>query len=134
MDDDRPAPPVPSTAGFGRRLGATVIDLVLAGLVAALFTRPHLPGSSLSTGVWIVAHTFFVGFFGETPGMRLLGLHCTTPAGRVPGPPRALLRAVLILLIVPVLLTDETGRRWHDRLAGTTVGRQPRDTRAAQRP
>jgi uncharacterized RDD family membrane protein YckC len=128
MDEDQPAP---ETAGFGRRLTATVVDLVLAALVAALFTRPHPPGSSWSTAAWVIAHTLFVGFFSETPGMRLLGLRCRTPDGQAPGILRALLRAVLIALVVPVLLTDATGQRWHDRLAGTTVLRVPRRPRNA---
>jgi uncharacterized RDD family membrane protein YckC len=118
VDADRPA-----TAGFGRRLGGFAIDGVLAALVAALFTRPDPPGP-WSTLVFVVAHTLFVGFFGETPGMRLVGLRCTTPSGRNPGPLRALGRAILLVLLIPALLTDSTGRRWHDRLAGTDVVRR----------
>ncbi len=112
-----------SAAGFGRRLAALAIDCVLAALVAALFTRPE-PPKLVSALVFFVAHAFFVGFFGQTLGMRLLGIGCVRVAdGRPIGIPRAALRAILLQLVLPAAVADSDGRGWHDRAAGSVMVR-----------
>lgn len=112
-----------SPAGFGRRLAALAIDCVLAALVATLFTRPDPPGLA-SAAVFFLAHTFFVGLFGQTPGMRLLGIGCARFGGGGPvGIPRAALRALLLQLVLPAVVMDRDGRGWHDRAAGSVMVR-----------
>jgi uncharacterized RDD family membrane protein YckC len=72
--------------------------------------------------VLVLEYTFFVGFFGQTVGMRLLRLRCLgAGTGRPVGPVRALLRAVLLALVVPALIMDGERRGLHDRAAGTIV-------------
>lgn len=102
-------------------MAAFVVDALLCALVAGLFTYPDPPGG-WSTLVFLVAYTAFIGLFGESPGMRLLKIHCEGVAdGRPIGLGRALLRTVLIILLVPALLIMSDGRRWHDKVAGSTV-------------
>jgi uncharacterized RDD family membrane protein YckC len=110
-------------APFGRRVLALLVDCALSVLAAGLFERPQL-WSSL---VLIVEYTFFTGFFSETPGMRLLGLRCVSlPDGGPLGVPRALLRAVLLSLVLPAVVTDARGRGYHDRAARSMVVRAKR--------
>jgi uncharacterized RDD family membrane protein YckC len=108
-------------ASLGRRFGALMIDWLLCLLVARLFANPLTDGWA-PVGVLLVEYTFFVGFFGQTPGMRLLRLRCLgVGTGRPVGPVRALVRAVLLALVIPALIMDEQRRGWHDRAAGTIV-------------
>ncbi len=110
-------------AGFGRRLTALLIDLVLAALVAGLFTAPDLP-RNWSLLAWAVLTVFPVALFGMTTGMTLLGLRVLRVDGRqLVGVPRALLRTALLFLVVPAAMWDEDNRGLHDRAVGTVVVR-----------
>jgi uncharacterized RDD family membrane protein YckC len=114
-------------ASLGRRFGALLVDWLLCLLVARLFADPVTEGWA-PVGVLVVEYTFFVGFFGQTPGMRLLRLRCLgVGTGRPVGPVRALLRAVLLALVIPALVMDNQRRGWHDRAAGTIVTGPPFD-------
>jgi uncharacterized RDD family membrane protein YckC len=108
-------------ASLGRRFGALLIDWLLCLLIARLFANPVTEGWP-PVAVLILEYTFFVGFFGQTPGMRLLRLRCLgVGSGRPVGPVRALVRAVLLALVVPALIMDDERRGLHDRVAGTIV-------------
>ena len=112
-----------SLATFGSRVGAFVLDSIAAVLVAGLFTAPHLPESwSLLSFAVITVVTLVL--FGQTPGMRLVGLRLAHPR---PGARLALWRAVvrtaLLCLLVPALVVDADGRGLHDRLTDTAVVR-----------
>jgi uncharacterized RDD family membrane protein YckC len=112
-----------SVAPTSRRIAALVVDCALSALVAAFFTRPEAP-RLWSAVVLFVAYTFFTGFFGQTPGMRLLGIGCVRVAdGRPLGVPRAALRALLLQLVFPAAIMNSDGRGWHDRAAGSVVVR-----------
>jgi uncharacterized RDD family membrane protein YckC len=112
-------------ASIGRRFGALLIDWLLCLLVARLFADPVTEGWA-PVSVLILEYTFFVGFFGQTPGMRLLRLRCLgSGTGRPVGPIRALLRAVLLALVVPALIMDAERRGLHDRAVGTIVTGPP---------
>ena len=109
-------------ATLGRKAGAFLVDGILSALVAALFTGPHHPPGNWSLVVFALMYPVFIGFFGESPGMRLLGLRCQGVAdGRPIGLGRAALRTVLLVLLVPALLTGPDGRPWHDRIVGSIV-------------
>jgi len=109
-------------ASFGRRFAGLFVDWILCLLVAGLFGP--LNGSVWPVVVLIVQHTFFVGLFGQTPGMFVVRLRCVEPdSGRPIGLPRAALRAVLLVLLVPPLIMDADGRGLHDRAAGSAVTR-----------
>ena len=108
-------------ATWNPRIGAFLLDAIAAAFVAGLFTAPDLPGnwSLVAFGV-VTALTLMV--FGQTPGMRLLGLRLAHPRpGARLAPWRALVRTALLCLLVPALLVDADGRGLHDRLTGTAV-------------
>ncbi len=112
-----------SLAPFGRRIGAFLVDAVASALVAGLFTAPSLPGNwSLLPFVLITVATLVA--FGQTPGMRLLGLRLAhpRPAERL-APWRAVVRTALLMLLIPALVVDADGRGLHDRLTETAVVR-----------
>jgi uncharacterized RDD family membrane protein YckC len=112
-----------SLAPFGSRAAAFLVDAFGAALVAGLLTAPRLPGnwSLLSFGL-ITVGTLVA--FGQTPGMRLLGLRLAHPR---PGERLALwrgaVRTALLMLLLPALLVDANGRGLHDRLTDTAVVR-----------
>ena len=112
-----------SLAPFGARVGAFLLDSLASILVAGLFTAPRLPESwSLLAFAVITVGTLVL--FGQTPGMRLVGLRLAHPR---PGARLALWRAVvrtaLLCLLVPALVVDSDGRGMHDRLTDTAVVR-----------
>ena len=113
-----------SLAGFGPRAAAFLIDAFVAALVAGLFTAPHLPGNwSLLTFGVLTAATLLA--FGQTPGMRILGLRLAHPRpGHRLAPWRGVVRTALLMLLVPALLVDADGRGLHDRLTDTAVVRE----------
>ncbi len=108
-------------ATWGPRIGAFLVDAVGAALVAGLFTAPDLPGNwSLAAFAAVTALTLWL--FGQTPGMRLLGLRLAHPdQGSRLAPWRAVVRTALLCLLVPALVVDADGRGLHDRLTGTAV-------------
>ena len=108
-------------AGWNPRAGAFVVDAIGAALVASLFTAPDLPGNwSLLAFAVLTAGTLMV--FGQTPGMRVLGLRLAHPRpGARLAPWRAVVRTALLCQLVPARLVDADGRGLHDRLTGTAV-------------
>ncbi|WP_231953505.1 RDD family protein [Actinoplanes derwentensis] len=113
-------------AGLGPRLGALVLDWVLCLLIASLYASPF-EKSWPAVLVLILANTFFLGLFGQTPGMRLLRVRCDSyPDGGVIGPARGLFRALLLSLFIPAIILNSEGRGLHDRLAGSIVVTVPR--------
>jgi uncharacterized RDD family membrane protein YckC len=112
-----------SLAPFGTRIGAFLVDAVGAALIAGLFTAPELPGNwSLATFAALTVVTLVA--FGQTPGMRLLGLRLAHPhPGKRLAPWRGVVRTALLLLLVPALVVDANGRGLHDRLTDTAVVR-----------
>jgi uncharacterized RDD family membrane protein YckC len=110
-----------SLAGFGTRVVAFCVDALGSALVAALFTAPDLPGNwSLAAFAAITVVSLIA--FGQTPGMRLLGLRLAHPRqGQRLAPWRAVVRTALLCLLVPALVVDSDGRGLHDRLTDTAV-------------
>jgi uncharacterized RDD family membrane protein YckC len=100
---------------------AFLLDAIGAAFIAGLFTAPDLPGNwSLVAFGAVTAGTLMV--FGQTPGMRLMGLRLAHPRpGARLAPWRAVARTALLCLLVPALLVDADGRGLHDRLTGTAV-------------
>jgi uncharacterized RDD family membrane protein YckC len=112
-----------SLAAFGTRVGAFCVDALGSALVAGLFTAPELPGNWALVAFAAVTVVTLVAF-GQTPGMRLLGLRLAHPRpGQRLAPWRAVVRTALLCLLVPALLVDSDGRGLHDRLTGTAVVR-----------
>jgi hypothetical protein len=112
-----------SVAGTGVRALALLIDAVLAGLVAGLFTAPELP-RNWSLLAWFLITVTAVAFFGFTPGMKVLGIRVAR-LGEKPmvGAVRAVPRTLLVALIIPAAIWDADRRGLHDKLSGTVVVR-----------
>ncbi len=104
-----------------RRFGALVVDWILCVLAASLIADPRRSGWP-PVVVLIAEYAFFLGLFGQTPGMWLTKLKCVSYQDSRPiGVPRALLRGILLALVVPAVIMDGERRGLHDRAAGSIV-------------
>ena len=110
-----------SVGRFGRRLGGLAVDWAIALLIA----RAAVGTSSLAPlVVFLAEHALLVGTAGATIGHRAFGLRVETLAGAHPGPVKALVRSLLVVLAVPPLVMDADQRGLHDRAVGTIVARR----------
>lgn len=112
-----------SVSSTGRRAVAILIDILLSGLVAGLFTAPELP-RNWSLLAWALIMIVPTALFGRTPGMVVMGIQVL----RVDNTPtvglwRAAVRTVLIFPVIPAVIWDVDNRGLHDRLTGTVVVR-----------
>ncbi|MGY1605429.1 RDD family protein [Geodermatophilus sp. SYSU D00815] len=112
-----------SLAPFSTRVVQYLVDAIASAFLAGLFTAPELPGLwSLVSFAAVTVVTLVL--FGQTPGMRLLGLRMAHPReGERLAPWRAVVRTALLILLVPALVVDADGRGLHDRLTQTAVVR-----------
>ncbi|MFF0816972.1 RDD family protein [Rhodococcus sp. NPDC003318] len=116
-----------SLVGSGRRLGALMLDWLMAGGVSILILGGDALDSRLSSVilmVWFVVGVVTVTLFSFTPGQYIVGLQVARidkPVGV--GIVRALARQVLLVFMVPPLITDTDGRGMHDRATGTALVR-----------
>ncbi|MFI5895949.1 RDD family protein [Actinoplanes sp. NPDC051513] len=109
-------------ASFGRRLVGLLIDWAAATLVASFLVDSLARNPWPQLIVFVLAHAFFVGLFGQTLGMTLARVRCVSMAdGGAIGIPRALLRGVLLGLLIPAMISDGDGRGLHDRAAGSVM-------------
>lgn len=118
-----------SIASTARRLGAFLVDVLAASLVAGLFTAglSRHGGESALPGSWSLipfALDYLIGLplAGRTLGMNLFGIRVV----RVDRPTRvtvldAAVRTILLALLVPAVIWDKDGRGLHDRLARTAT-------------
>ncbi|BBZ43569.1 RDD family protein [Mycobacterium parmense] len=118
-----------SLAPMGRRLGALMVDWLIAYGLAGLAMRFGLFSQAmLATAVlaiWFLLGVIAVRLFGFTPGQLVLGLRVVTLDGRgAVGVVRAAVRGVLVGMVVPALFTDFDGRGMHDRVTATAVVRR----------
>lgn len=113
-------------APFGRRFAALLIDWALCLVVATFYADPRVVAWP-PVAVLIVIDTVLIGLFGQTPGMALVGIRCVSVHdGGAIGLGRAFIRAVLLALLIPALIMEESRRGWHDRAAGSVVVLRPR--------
>lgn len=118
-----------SIARMGRRVGALLVDWLIAYGVAALAMVSGLISTAmLSTAVlviWVIVGSVSVALFGFSPGQLALGLVVVPTDGRVRvGFGRALVRGLLIALVIPPLISDTDLRGLHDRITSTAVLRR----------
>ncbi len=104
-----------------RRFAALLIDWMACVLASGTFANPATDGWA-PVLVLVVEYGFFLGLFGQTPGMYLTRLRCVDYGnGGVIGVPRALLRGVLLALLVPALIMDPDRRGVQDRLTNSMI-------------
>ncbi|MEV4798694.1 RDD family protein [Nonomuraea sp. NPDC049421] len=114
-----------SVAGWGRRIGALVIDwMICTWVVVQLLLRMN-PGESpwAPALVFAVQYLLLVGFMGQTFGHRLMGVRVAAMDGRDPRWLPVLVRTVLLSLAVPAVIWDRDHRGVHDRVSNTVVVR-----------
>jgi hypothetical protein len=116
-----------SIAGQGAKLGAFVIDIVVAGIIGFVATTPHSQHDQyvtnlISDGVFVLVTAVFLTMSGRTLGMRALGVQVVRLDGRRMGW-RSLPRQVLCALLIPALVTDRDHRGLHDKAVSTAVVR-----------
>ncbi|WP_412539937.1 RDD family protein [Longispora sp. K20-0274] len=117
MAEDTPV----ELASMNQRFGALLIDWLLCMLIVAPFSQAGWMGAWALLAL-VAEYTFFVGLFGQTPGMRVLHICCQrVPDGGPIGVPRAFLRGLLLALVIPAVIMDDYGRGLHDRWVGSIM-------------
>ena len=125
-------------AGLGQRFLALLADWLMCLLIAGGLVRVGLlattdpdalfgPEQVWPSLVLVVEYAFFLAISTQTPGMRLLRIHCVRfTDGRQLGVGRAAVRGVLLALVLPILtvFVDPNRRGLHDLAAGSIVVRQ----------
>jgi uncharacterized RDD family membrane protein YckC len=121
-----------SVAGWSRRLAALVIDWIACSFVTiAFFYHPsagHAANVLSEPRAWTplvfgVQDFLLTATTGFTIGKRLTGLRVIRITGGPVGFPRALVRTLLLLLVVPAMMMDRDLRGLQDKAAGTVVVR-----------
>ncbi|WP_235826010.1 RDD family protein [Candidatus Frankia alpina] len=120
-----------SVVGFGPRLGAYLIDAVVANLIVGVLYLAWLGYAGDVRGlaiylVFLLEEFILISTAGQTIGMRLLGMRVIRlrDRGRQSWPWIGV-RTLLLALLVPVFIWDRDQRGLHDRAAGTVVVRDP---------
>ncbi|WP_134324444.1 RDD family protein [Cumulibacter soli] len=110
-----------SVATIGSRVGALVIDCLLAGAITWVFTAPEFPRNWSLLSLFLI-YTLTTAFFGRTPGMTMVGIGLASEfEGQRLGLVKAAIRTVLLMLLIPGILMDQNRRGLHDKAAGTVV-------------
>jgi uncharacterized RDD family membrane protein YckC len=114
----------PSGAALlGRRVAAVAVDWLMSLLVASLL-QDAIPLAFGAPLVFFLQYTLFTGLFGQTTGMRLLGIAVVrVEDGRPLGLARAAVRAFLLCLFVPAVVYGDDRRGLHDKAARSVVVR-----------
>jgi uncharacterized RDD family membrane protein YckC len=141
---ERPAPAVPedvsgypgerfglpesgpgSVATLARRGGQFVLDALLAGLLALVFTFPD-PPQNWSLLTWAILMIVPVAVVGATPAMALLGMRVVRldrPETAGVGLLWTVVRTFSVFFVIPALIIDRDSRGIHDRASRTVVVR-----------
>ena len=109
-----------AVAGWGRRIGAIIVDWAIALLITQVIFRTS---SWVTLGVFGIEYVVMLPMLGATIGMRLFRIGVITAGGVQPGLLMTLVRTVLLCLAVPALIWDRDQRGLHDKAAGTVVVR-----------
>lgn len=107
-------------AQFWPRVGALAVDWGLAVAVSLLLFH-YNPWAT--AGAFVVLTWLSSWLLGGTIGHLVFGMRLNTVDQHPPGPWRPALRQVLLMLVIPVLVTDEDGRGAHDVLSGLVLRR-----------
>ncbi|WP_432705313.1 RDD family protein [Actinorhabdospora filicis] len=98
-----------------------MVDWVLCLLLAAaVMPKPY--GNLWASAFLVLEYGVFIGFFAQTPGMRVAKIRCVrvTDGGRI-GVWRALVRGALVALVIPALIMDRDRRGIQDKAAESIV-------------
>jgi uncharacterized RDD family membrane protein YckC len=119
-----------SVAGWSRRFGALLIDWLLSSAIAfAFFYHPqagHAASALSQPRLWTLAvfgvqDCLLTGLTGLTIGKRLTRMRVARLDGQPVGLPRAFVRTLLLMLVVPAMIMDRELRGLQDKAAQTVV-------------
>ena len=109
-------------AGFGRRLGAVMLDWILAVATANLFVHGRTLSTSLTRQAIFFAEIALMTYLTQSSiGQRIFSIKIVDAASgdRLP-PLRVFKRTFLLALFIPAIFT-QNGRGYHDILSGSAV-------------
>jgi hypothetical protein len=112
-----------SVATLPRRAAQFLLDALLAGLLALLFTFPA-PPQNWSLLTWALIMVVPVAVIGATPAMVLLGLRVVRldrPDTPGVGLLWTLVRTASVFFVIPALILDRDSRGVQDRASRTVV-------------
>ncbi|GAB3891188.1 RDD family protein [Microbispora bryophytorum subsp. camponoti] len=112
-----------AVAGWGRRVGAVVVDWLLCtwAIAGGLLRVQGNDIGAVGLGVFAAEYVLLVGTIGMTLGMRLFGIRVAALDGGRPPFSSVLVRTLLLCLAVPALIWDRDRRGLHDRASRTVV-------------
>jgi len=118
-----------SIARIGRRIGALVIDYLLATIIATGFLgydQFALPGEAGWTQfapmmVFAALQIIFIPLLAGGPGHLILGMRVVRMGGGWVGVWRPIVRTLLLVLVIPAVIWDADQRGLHDKAAGTVL-------------
>lgn len=116
------------TPSLLRRLGALLVDWIIASLSAVALAGVHYPPEDIKenlviTAFFVVEMSVLTGLLGYSIGKRVLGLKVESRDGRPIGLLRAFVRSLLLCLVIPALVMTDDKRGLHDLAAGSRVAR-----------
>jgi uncharacterized RDD family membrane protein YckC len=114
------------TPSLVRRLGALLVDWVIASLSAVAVAGVHYPPKDIQenlviTAFFVVEMSVLTGLVGFTIGKRIFGLRVEGPDGEPIGLVRAFVRSLLLCLVLPAVVMTEDKRGLHDVAARSRV-------------
>jgi uncharacterized RDD family membrane protein YckC len=117
------------TPSLLRRLGALLVDWIIASLSAVALTGVSYPPKDIKenlviTAFFVVEMSVLTGLLGFTIGKRIFGLKVEDPDGRPIGLLRAFARSLLLCLVIPALVMTDDKRGLHDLAAGSRVAQR----------
>ncbi|MGA7203541.1 MAG: RDD family protein [Specibacter sp.] len=110
-----------SMARAGRRILALCIDWGLCYLIAIAFFNAD-PTAILA--VFAIEQMVLVGTLGYSVGHRIMGIQVQKVDGGPAGLLAGVVRAVLVCLVIPAIITDADHRGLHDKAMNTILVRR----------
>ena len=114
-------------ASTGARIGAFIIDAIVANLLAGIpyfFRVRYTPNSRtfIVLGAYLLIELIFDATYGQTLGKRVLGIRVIRVDGNgLAGFPWLVLRTIPLGALIPAVVWDRDRRGLHDKAAGTVV-------------
>lgn len=107
-----------SLAKMGRRLGAIAIDWGIAYFLSSAFLGGNQAAMLL---IFLVEQWILVATAGGSIGHRIFGIKVVRLDSAWIGFWRSLIRAGLLILLIPATIWDADNRGLHDKAAGTVL-------------
>lgn len=114
-------------APLWRRAVGLLVDWIIVQVLAVVAFGAQLGAGGAQAfvplAILAVLNILCITAFAATPGQALMGLQVLQVR---PGafPLQVVIRTLLLCLFVPAVLTDRTGRGFHDAAAGTVIVRR----------